>query len=222
MITPNRIIRSSRRSLSLSINRAGELIVHAPRRLEMKYINDFIKEKESWISKKQKEVLNITHSNEDLMTYKSIQYLGDKYQVCMVKGVRSPSISEGQIYIPYTDEDIEKLRTLVKWISKETNSIVQNRVEYFADILQLDYNTISLTRARTKWGSCDKNGNLKFNWRLAMLTPKEIDYIIIHELCHLIEFNHSKKFYSLIAVLLPDYKKYIKSIKGQGYLLSLF
>ncbi len=222
MVIPDKIIRTNRRSISLSINKAGELVVHAPKRIAIKNINDFIKEKESWITKKQNEVKNINNKNEDIMTYKSILYLGEKYQVFMVKGIKNIEVGDGQILVPYVDEEILFLKSLVKWFALQTNIIVKNRVEYFAEIMQVDYKSVSLTKARGKWGSCDENGNLKFNYRLSMLTPKEIDYIIIHELCHLIEFNHSKKFYDLVAVLLPNYKRLIKSIKGQGYLLSLF
>ena len=222
MVIPDKIIRTNRRSISLSINKAGELVVHAPKRIAIKNINDFIKEKESWITKKQNEVKNINNKNEDIMTYKSILYLGEKYQVFMVKGIKNNEVGDGQILVPYVDEEMLFLKSLVKWFALQTNIIVKNRVEYFAEIMQVDYKSVSLTKARGKWGSCDENGNLKFNYRLSMLTPKEIDYIIIHELCHLIEFNHSKKFYDLVAVLLPNYKRLIKSIKGQGYLLSLF
>ncbi len=222
MVIPDKIIRTNRRSISLSINKAGELVVHAPKRIAIKNINDFIKENESWITKKQNEVKNINNKNEDIMTYKSILYLGEKYQVFMVKGIKNIEVGDGQILVPYVDEEILFLKSLVKCVALQTNIIVKNRVEYFAEIMQVDYKSVSLTKARGKWGSCDENGNLKFNYRLSMLTPKEIDYIIIHELCHLIEFNHSKKFYDLVAVLLPNYKRLIKSIKGQGYLLSLF
>ncbi len=222
MIVPDKIIRSSRRSLSLVIDKEGRLIVHAPRRMSIDDINAFIKEKSSWISKKQNSIRNINNDNQKLLSYDEIQLLGKKYRVIPIQGIKEVMLGEKDIVIPYQNSPKDRAKYLAEYIKSQTHIIIDSRVEYFANIMQIEYNSVKLTNARTKWGSCTKDGDLRFNTRLSMLSPTDIDYIIIHELCHIIEFNHSKKFYSLIAVLMPNYKKSIKSVRGQGYLLNMF
>lgn len=222
MLKPDKLIRSNRRSLSITIDRDGQMIVHAPKRMGIDEIQSFIREKENWIIKKQNAIRSTTRENNALLNLSEIQYLGKRYRVLDIKGIKEIMLGDREIVIPKCEDVGEKSRILAKWISKKTATILDSRVEYFANILQLDYNSIKPTRARAKWGSCSKDGDLRFNYRLAMLSPAEIDYIIVHELCHLLEFNHSKKFYHLVSIVIPNYKKLMKSIKGQGYLLSLF
>ena len=79
------------------------------------------------------------------------------------------------------------------------------RVDYFNKTHKYDFNTISIKNQKTRWGSCSKKGNLNFNYKLFFLPEKVRDYIIVHELCHLKEFNHSRKFWSLVAKTIPDH-----------------
>ena len=102
-----------------------------------------------------------------------------------------------------------------------TKEILQLRVNYFADLMQINFLGVGIDNCKTRWGSCSKSGMLKFNIRLSMLPHKIIDYIIIHELSHLIEFNHSKQFYNIIGSIMPDWQTQRKKLKDYGYLLSL-
>jgi len=88
--------------------------------------------------------------------------------------------------------------------------------------MQLDYASISLNNSKSKWGTCDSRRNIKLNFRLVMLPHKVIDYVIIHELSHIIEFNHSKNFYKIISTIMPSYKLQQKIIKEYDYVLRLF
>lgn len=83
--------------------------------------------------------------------------------------------------------------------------LVLERVQYFSNLHGFKYNRISIKNQRTCWGSCSRKGNLNFNYKLVYLSPQAQDYIILHELCHLKEFNHSKKFWSLVESILPNY-----------------
>jgi predicted metal-dependent hydrolase len=77
----------------------------------------------------------------------------------------------------------------------------------FAAMLGLNFNSITVRRQKTRWGSCSKKGNLNFNYKIVFLPEDLQDYLVIHELCHLKEFNHGKKFWDLVATLVPDFKK---------------
>ena len=91
--------------------------------------------------------------------------------------------------------------------------IIQKNLDKYSRELGLNYKRISIRDQKTRWGSCSKQGNLNFNYKLIFLPQYLQDYIIIHELCHLKELNHSKKFWSLVAEFCPNYKKYRKELK---------
>lgn len=83
---------------------------------------------------------------------------------------------------------------------------VRNRLKILNETYKFTYNTINIKDQKTRWGSCSKKGNLNFNYRIANLPPHLTDYIIVHELCHLKEFNHSQKFWNLVAKAIPEYR----------------
>lgn len=85
--------------------------------------------------------------------------------------------------------------------------LVKERLEYFNQFYHFSYQRISIRNQSTRWGSCSRQANLNFNYRLLDLTPLLRDYLVVHELCHLREFNHSPKFWLLVAKTIPDYQK---------------
>jgi hypothetical protein len=91
--------------------------------------------------------------------------------------------------------------------------LVKSRLEYFNTFYNLKYNRVSIKNQKTRWGSCSRKGNLNFNYKIALLPPKMADYIIVHELCHLAEFNHSQNFWNLVAKQITDYKEIRNSLR---------
>lgn len=90
-----------------------------------------------------------------------------------------------------------------------------SRIEYFNKIYNFSYEKINIKNPRTRWGSCSKKGNLNFNYKILHLPPKLADYIIVHELCHLKEFNHSPRFWNLVSQTIPNYKKCRKDLRKE-------
>jgi len=90
---------------------------------------------------------------------------------------------------------------------------IKSKVDYYCRQYNFKYNRISIRNQSTRWGSCSSKGNLNFSYRLIFLLPEEQDYIVVHELCHLKEQNHSKNFWSLVREILPNYKLLHKRIK---------
>lgn len=221
MVAPDTIIRTNRRSLSLTIAKDGKLVVRAPKRLSMDYIYSFIKQKEKWILNKQREILNSKQSNKELINYKEFLFCGKQYEKIEINKLKNIEISNDNIFVP-ANIDSQKLTILMlKWYTKVTKDIIKARLPYFVNLMQVEYSGVKLDNSKSKWGSCDSKGVIKFNLRLAMLPHKVIDYIIIHELSHLIEFNHSKNFYAIIESVMPDYKKYRAQLKDYSFLLQL-
>ncbi|MCF7820536.1 MAG: M48 family metallopeptidase [Candidatus Pacebacteria bacterium] len=104
-------------------------------------------------------------------------------------------------------------------LKEKARKLILSRLEIYSQKLGLEYRQVSIRNQKTRWGSCSKEGNLNFNYRLYNLPPRLLDYVIVHELCHLKEFNHSKKFWQLVASIFSDYKQLKKDLK-EKYNLS--
>lgn len=94
--------------------------------------------------------------------------------------------------------------------------LAKERLEYFNQFYNYKYGRVVIRNQKTRWGSCSRKGNLNFNYKIALLPSKSADYIIIHELCHLGEFNHSQRFWDLVAETFPDYKEVRHSLRTNG------
>ena len=105
-----------------------------------------------------------------------------------------------------TDDKIRELK-------KTAKKILKSKVEYFSGIMGLKYGRITITGAKTRFGSCSSEGNIAFSYLLMLYPEEAIDYVVVHELAHLVELNHSKRFYSIIERVLPDYKERKKLLK---------
>lgn len=88
---------------------------------------------------------------------------------------------------------------------EKARKIIVSRVDYFGELYGFEFGRIAIRSQRTRWGSCSKDGNLNFNYKLIYLPQEMMDYVIVHELCHLDQFNHSKRFWFLVSEIIPDY-----------------
>ncbi len=108
----------------------------------------------------------------------------------------------------------------IKILKEKSLALVKPRVEFFNNFYKFNFKKISIKNQKTRWGSCSSKGNLNFNCRIALLTPELADYIVVHELCHLGQMNHSKKFWDLVTQTVPDYKAHHMTLRKQGLQLS--
>lgn len=100
-----------------------------------------------------------------------------------------------------------------KKLKAQALEIATRKVEEFNRIYNLSYNKITIRNQKTRWGSCSQKGNLNYNYKIALLPDELADYIVVHELCHLKEFNHSRNFWALVGQTIPDYKERKKKIR---------
>ena len=222
MIVPDIIERSKRKTLSLSVMKDGAIIVKAPISMNESVINNFIAEKQNWIKDKL-SIINKTNDRfEDIIKYKSFLLYGNKYGL-VLSDVKKVEINEDfQIVIPQKTEPDKIIKLLKSWYKKIAKKILQDRLKFIEERIRLKSNTMRINDSKGRWGSCNTIGVISFNWRVILLPPQIIDYVIVHELCHLVEMNHSKKFWSLVQRFLPNYEVLKKSIKDYGILLSLY
>lgn len=222
MLKPDAIIKSNRRSLSITISNEGEIIVHAPKRLSLDKIISFVNDKSTWILDKQKMILEKKFRFKDLLEYSKFMFLGKTYLKYDLSGIKEIELSQTCLLCPKGLTEREILSKIARWYMRTSKNILSERLEYLARLMQLDYNSFKVSNSKNRWGSCDSKGNIKINFRLIMLPHKIIDYVLIHELSHLVEFNHSKKFYKVIESVMPDYQKHRKELKDFTTILQLF
>lgn len=108
-----------------------------------------------------------------------------------------------------TNADIEKL-------CQKALSVIPDKVKYYAEIMGVTYGRITIRNQKTRWGSCSSKGNLNFNCLLMLMPDRVLDYVVVHELCHLRQMNHSKKFWKEVERYMPDYPNYKKWLNENG------
>lgn len=110
---------------------------------------------------------------------------------------------------------------LEQWYKRMARETFTEIAEYFKTRLGVDYNALRIKEQKTRWGSCSQKGNLNFNWKLVMAPIEIIDYVVVHELCHLVHMNHAKDFWRLVEGQLPDYQQRKRWLKENGAKLKL-
>ncbi|MFA5248255.1 MAG: M48 family metallopeptidase [Patescibacteria group bacterium] len=115
----------------------------------------------------------------------------------------------GRVFTKSTEKDFAEYKD-------RALALAQKRVDYFNKVYGFKFNKINIKNQKTRWGSCSRKGNLNFNYKIALLPERLADYIIVHELCHLKEFNHSQKFWNLVAKVMTDYLETRSELKRNG------
>lgn len=221
MVNIDKLIRTKRKSLKIEINELGNVIVYAPVSYSIDKIMKFIESKEKWIMKHQSTIRNNLAFNKSIIDYEKILILGEI--VPIIEGnERKTQFLNDALFIKKNLDEIKRLRVLEKFLKSYCSEIIQNRLNYFSNLMQLAPNSVKFANAKKRWGSCDSLGNISFNWRIIMLPPVLIDYIIIHEFAHLIEMNHSSSFWEIVASIMPNWKENRELLKKSNFILTLF
>lgn len=126
-----------------------------------------------------------------------------------------------QQVIYLTPAESKRLETLEKRYKKAARAQFESRVSYFHTITGGIYTSITIRDQKSRWGSCSSRGTLSFNYRLIFAPPTVLDYVVVHELCHLTHMNHSKDFWNMVASVMPDYKIHKKWLREHGQELTL-
>lgn len=117
-------------------------------------------------------------------------------------------------------ENVNKLtEEELRQLAREASKVIPEKVAYYADILGVTYGRITIRNQKTRWGSCTSKGNLNFNCMLLLAPDEVVDSVVVHELCHRLEMNHSKAFYNNVYRVFPDYDKWDRWLKENGSVL---
>ena len=220
--------RSSRRSIGFLVNETG-LRVTAPKRNSLYSIENAIMDKQKWILSKL-DFYRFNHSSETVpiewTNGSLLPFLGDKLSLQINNGTTGKTffnIENGKLLIYHPDSGKPFDSPLKNWLVQQAGAILAKRLELQAERMNIPFGAFSLSNARTRWGSCTARRHIRLNWRLVHCDISLIDYVVIHELAHCLEMNHSQRFWNIVATYYPDYKHARKQLHLQSpTLFSLF
>ncbi len=222
------IIYRKRKTLSLEIKQDGTINVLSPNGVDKNFIINAVKDKGDWILKKVEE-LEIKNKNKLERNYETgdiFMYLGKEYklQVVVDKTVTRAEvkIKDENIIIKANSNNKEYIQQNLKlWFADETLKIVKDRVNYYSKYFKDNVRAIKIKDQKTRWASCTYKNEILFNLRCSMAPIEIIDYVVVHEMCHMEHRNHSKDFYNAVGKIIPDYKEKIKWLKDNGMKMNI-
>ncbi len=212
-------IKRSSKSLSLriSINAKAEVIVSAPKLIPEFIIRKFVEGQKDWIENNLAKV----KKNQVQVKTDELYIFDKKYQVVINSAAdkMGVAVKDGQIHVNNLSiKTAAKIQQQIEEFLKKTASkYISTRTQELAKKMEISYKRISLKEQSSRWGSCSSYGNLNFNWRLVHYSPAIIDYVIIHELTHRLEMNHSKKFWEIVKKYDSEYLIHKGQLRKKRY-----
>jgi predicted metal-dependent hydrolase len=217
-----KIVLMNRKTIYLQITSDAKLVVKAPFNTDNKKIVEIVEKHRKWIEKKKKELLErkFKHLPKQFVEGEQFLFLGNSYPLTLVDNKKGFFKLDEKFYlskdlVPYAKE------VFIFWYRRVALTKISERVKFYADKRFSNYGKINITRAKRRWGSCSPKGNLSFSWRLILAPLTIVDYVVVHELVHLEERNHSKQFWNKVKEILPDYEDRRKWLKTNGNILEL-
>ncbi len=229
------VIRSKKRkrTVSLGVDSSGKVVITAPAITPLETIIEITRSKSDWISKhlKEKQQLEEYRFEKEFVSGESIQFLGNQYMLKITEGEDEISnscfihgkylkvqIPEG--LNPVIKSELVKERLII-WYKQQAEEKIQARVAKYAEKHGFVYNSVLIREQEKRWGSCDHLGNLRFNWKIIMAPITLVDYVVVHELCHLKVKNHTPGFWQLLQGIMFDYEIRKNRLKQLGACYSL-
>ncbi len=201
-----KIVKSSKRCKTISIQiKNGKAEIHSPIFVSENYLKSILKKKKNWIEKKIR--LDVKKEKILVKDNYDFPFLGKKYKLKILSSSNNRiSIKKDKLFLYCKDLNKSK-EILTSWLKINAQKILSERISKISLKLNINYKSVFIKNYRARWGCCSCNSEIFLNWKLVMLPPSVINYVIIHELCHIIEPNHSKAFWLIIERFDKDYRK---------------
>lgn len=218
-----KIIRSRRRTVGLEVDDRGELIVRAPERLSRAAIDEIIDKHRRWIEKKlaEAEKRRQMFRPKKFVEGEKFLWLGSEYPLRITQESRPALKFTGREFILSVRWQGRAREIFKKLYRRKALAYLGLRTRQLAELNGFKFARFRLSSAATRWGSCSARGTVSLTWRLILAPPEIIDYVIIHELAHTREKNHSRAFWNLVEEHLPDFRQRRGWLKKYGFLLNL-
>lgn len=224
---PYRVQRSARRTVSLVMQADEGLLVKAPRSAEPSALRALVHRKAPWVLARQArfDQLEPAPPAREFVSGEALRYLGRQLRLRVVEGgpERALVVARGSVLVAQVAEGmgaaeraVEVREGLERWYRARAQARLPERVERAARALGVSPPPVLIRGQQKRWGSCTASGELRFNWRIMMGAMPLVDYVVAHELCHLLVHDHSPAFYDKLRALMPDYAAREERLRLEG------
>lgn len=204
----------NRTSIGMTIDSYGNLEVQAPKGTPDERVLQLLEENWEHIQQKLNEMQDRLHGPQKKFYEpgESFLYLGNTYPIrfCENKNIKQDYVVfEGEtlhIYVKQLEDEIIK-QALKRFYYQQCKALVEKSISSFQSYFKTKPRSIRITDSKTTWGTCDSRQQLTFNWRLAMAPREVVDYVVVHEMCHMVHLNHDRSFWRLVGKIMPNYKE---------------
>lgn len=218
--------KKRKKTISLQIGSNSDITVYAPHFTPVAEINRFVEEKRNWIDRTMRRQARLLTQHKEKMyeTGEKFYYLGGSYSL---ETGFDPLENTGVVFrfnrfiLNCPDNGEMKKYYFALWYQKKAREHIPARVEHFSRVLNLQPRGVRITSARSRWGSCSEDNSLAFSFRLMMAPSQVIDYVVVHELVHIREKNHSSKFWRLVIEAMPDSMAHRRWLREHQDMLKL-
>ena len=204
------VIRSARKTISLTVNENGAIVVKAPKFVKDAEIVRVIERHRRWIARRKRESGQF---RLDLSDGAALVLYGRRYEIAAAPRA---AIKGDMIFLPQ-EERAAALIVLLKKLARKTMTVLTLAL---AQKYGFTFGTVRISSARGRWGSCSQKGTISYSFRTAFLSQHEAEYIAVHELCHTRHMNHSAVFWAEVAKILPDYRQIRQGIREKGVVMQ--
>lgn len=222
------IIKSRRKSVSISVGKDKEITVKTPLFLSEKETEALVESRIGWIVEKYKqaEALQRERPVHDYKAGELFLYRGRALTLNLIINPERTRImvkkQADTLLIVSSSAEKKALKDAVsKWYREQAKEVISQKVLYYQKFIGRSIGDIRIKEQKSRWGSCSGKGNLNFNWKIIMAPDEMIDYLVVHELCHRLHMNHSKEFWNSVGNIIPDYKQKEEWLKENGIRLDL-
>lgn len=206
-----------RRSIGIKVHR-GQVVVSAPATAPLQDIKHFVQQKSAWIERhllRQRQQL----SNRQTLQYASgdtVSLLGQPLILDVSTSTQHVCICGGKLLLGVDQNQLHHRKSaLASWYIQCAQDYLPGRIEHYQQMLGVRAKGLKIRHYKTRWGSCNRRGELQFNWLLMVAPAAVVDYVVVHELAHLRHFNHSLAFWEMVASVMPDYALHRQWLRSQ-------
>jgi len=209
-----------RKTIELSVERDGSLVIRAPTGTNDAVLEGFVREKTFWLYTKmaEKESLRQPSGAKEFVSGEGFPYLGRSYRLRLVDEQDAPlKLERGYFNLLRAEVTVGRGREqFIRWYTEHARPWIRRRVDCFAPRVGASPTAIEVRDLGFRWGSCGRAGGLNFNWATVLLPPSIIEYVVVHELVHLLEPNHTPEFWARVERVMPDYEQRKKWLAEHG------
>ena len=216
------LIQSTRRNVLFQALPEAGLRVYAPKYLGLRDVDDMVRERAEELVEMLRGVEASLAENRQAHPVADGSWIPIEGKRCVLRlhsGMRRSGRLVGDEYhltLPEPDSDPDVRAAIRSTLSALALKRIRERLDHYIPRIGRSPGRVAIRDQKSRWGSCSQKGNLNFNWKLIMAPPQALDYVVIHELCHLYEFNHSPRFWALVSAQMPEYEVWKKWLKTHG------